>query len=102
LIFTAPKKISIDTHSKFAYIIRIYVFQKGSSSNITILLVLLSMIIRPTEREDFRRVNENDLDIDDRERIEFIAPEIRDLFRLRSVAQRTRIFGTQKNRLLIS
>lgn len=33
------------------------------------------MIIRATEREDFRRVNENDLDIDDRERIEFIAPE---------------------------
>lgn len=57
------------------------------------------------EREDFRRVNENDLDIDDQERIEFIAPEIRDLFRLpgiRSVAQRTGIFGTQKNRLLIS
>lgn len=63
------------------------------------------MIIHATEREDFRRINENDLHIDDRERIEFIALEIRDLFRLPeicSVAQRAGIFGTQKNRFLIS
>lgn len=82
-----------------------YFESQAYSSNVKILPVLLSMIILSTEREDFRRINENDLDIDGRERIEFIAPEIRDLFRfpgIRLVAQRTGIFGTQKNRLLIS
>lgn len=53
-----------------------------------------------TEREDFRRVD--DPHVDDWGRIEFIALEIRDLFRLpgiRSVVQRAGILGTQKNRL---